>query len=194
MNRSNPAEDFSQIKKQLRELDRQIPVPFAATAKGMKDRLTSPAAAKPFLSHKLAWSAASLLLVAFIGYVLWSPLSSLVATNDSSASNGVQIEAAQETFGTNGFHRMLCRRTTKRELKAPLLQRCVEHRTAMSAIFLKKIRFTIRQKTTDKFSWRSAQSLPLTAVSLPFLKAATPVFFPARTIPPLWRIKFISIP
>ena len=77
MNRSNPAEDFSQIKKQLRELDRQIPVPFAATAKGMKDRLTSPAAAKPFLSHKLAWSAASLLLVAFIGYVLWSPLSSL---------------------------------------------------------------------------------------------------------------------
>ena len=103
MNRSNPAEDFSQIKKQLRELDRQIPVPFAATAKGMKDRLTSPAAAKPFLSHKLAWSAASLLLVAFIGYVLWSPLSSLVATNDSSASNGVQIEAAQETFGTNGI-------------------------------------------------------------------------------------------
>lgn len=103
MNRSNPAEDFSQIKKQLRELDRQIPVPFAATAKGMKDRLTSPAAAKPFLSHKLAWSAASLLLVAFIGYVLWSPLSSLVATNDSSASNGVQIEAAQETFDTNGI-------------------------------------------------------------------------------------------
>ena len=103
MNRSNPAEDFSQIKKQLRELDRQIPVPFAATAKGMKDRLTSPAAAKPFLSHKLAWSAASLLLVAFIGYVLWSPLSSLVATNDSSASNGVQIETAQGTFDTNGI-------------------------------------------------------------------------------------------
>ena len=92
------------------------------------------------------------------------------------------------------FHRMLCRRTTKQGSKAPLLQRCVEHRTAMSAIFLKKIRFTIRQKTTDKFSWRSAQSLPLTAVSLPILKAATPGFFPARTIPPLWRIKFISIP
>ena len=69
----------------------------------MKDRLTSPAAAKPFLSHKLAWSAASLLLVAFIGYVLWSPLSSLVATNDSSASNGVQIETAQGTFDTNGI-------------------------------------------------------------------------------------------
>lgn len=34
MSRSNPAEDFSQIKKQLQQLDQQIPVPFAATAKG----------------------------------------------------------------------------------------------------------------------------------------------------------------
>ena len=40
MSRSNPAEDFSQIKKQLQQLDQQIPVPFAATAKGMKDRLS----------------------------------------------------------------------------------------------------------------------------------------------------------
>ena len=59
MNRSNPAEDFSQIKKQLRELDRQIPVPFAATAKGMKDRLTSPAAAKPF--YPINWPGLPLL-------------------------------------------------------------------------------------------------------------------------------------
>ena len=44
MSRSNPAEDFSQIKKQLQQLDQQIPVPFAATAKGMKDRLSLPAA------------------------------------------------------------------------------------------------------------------------------------------------------
>lgn len=34
MSRSNPAEDFSQIKKQLQQLDQQIPVPVCCHSKG----------------------------------------------------------------------------------------------------------------------------------------------------------------
>lgn len=103
MSRSNPAEDFSQIKKQLQQLDQQIPVPFAATAKGMKDRLSLPAAAKPHLSHKWVWSAAFFLLLAIIGYGLWMPLSPFVATDNTAAGTGgeAQPEAAQKFCDTD---------------------------------------------------------------------------------------------
>lgn len=95
MNRQNPAEDFSSVTQQLQELDRQIPVPFAATAQGMKARLSSPAAPKKSrLVQKWIWSAASLLLVAVIGSVLWPSVKHLASPigNDTTAGEGVALQ------------------------------------------------------------------------------------------------------
>lgn len=112
MNRSNPTEDFSQIKKQLQELDQQITVPFAATAEGMKDRLSSLDSAKLHASHRWAWSAASLLVVAAIGCALWFPRSPfMTSAKNASAADSTEMAAEPEmtvandalTYGSGAF-------------------------------------------------------------------------------------------
>lgn len=102
MNRQTPAEDFSSVAQQLQELDRQIPVPFSATAEGMKARLSSSAAPeKPRTPRKLIWSAASFLLVVAIGCVLWPSAQKLTffATNDTAAPADGEAEVAYQAAG-----------------------------------------------------------------------------------------------
>lgn len=91
MNRQDFEEDFSPVAEKLRELDRQIPVPFAATAQGLQARLSAAAPKKSRLPRKWIWSAASLLLVVVIGCALWPSVQQWVFTvgNDTSAGLGV---------------------------------------------------------------------------------------------------------
>lgn len=88
--------DFDLLAQRLKELDGQIPVPFAATADGMKARLSAPSAAKSHPFGKTAWSVASLIVVAAIGLFSWphlfgsSPLNnrSMGATFTADQSEG----------------------------------------------------------------------------------------------------------
>lgn len=89
MNRQDFEEDFSPAAEKLRELDRQIPVPFAATAQGMKARLSAGAPAKSRLPKKWIWSAASLLLVAVIGCALWPSVQQWVSFVGYDTSAGL---------------------------------------------------------------------------------------------------------
>ena len=86
MNR-NPNEDYSKITTALRQLDDDIPVPYAATAQGMRDRLSAaPKKAKyGFSFRKMIPVMASLVLVV-AGTVLMRPA--------LTASNKMAMEAA----------------------------------------------------------------------------------------------------
>ncbi len=99
MNHRKAEEDFSPVAEKLRELDRQIPVPFAATAQGLQARL-SAASKKSWLPKKWIWSAASLLLVAVIGCALWPSAQQLLFSvgNDTAAGLGAapQMNKAEQ--------------------------------------------------------------------------------------------------
>ncbi|MBR6607606.1 MAG: hypothetical protein IKK98_02940, partial [Oscillospiraceae bacterium] len=67
MNRSKK-EEFSDIQKALRALDRDIPVPYRATAEGLRSRLSAaPEKGSSRFYKKLIPTLASLLLVAAVG-------------------------------------------------------------------------------------------------------------------------------
>ncbi|MDD3193126.1 MAG: beta-propeller domain-containing protein [Oscillospiraceae bacterium] len=102
MNRSDPTEDLLAIAQRMKELDRQVPVPFAATAQGMQARLSSPGAfgdAKAHLPKKWRWSLVSLLLVAVISCALWPALSEFSLLDHAVGSNnakGTQATVAED--------------------------------------------------------------------------------------------------
>ena len=86
MNR-NPNEDYSKITTALRQLDDDIPVPYAATAQGMRNRLSAaPKKTKSgFSFRKMIPVMASLVLVV-AGTVLMRPA--------LTASSKMAMEAA----------------------------------------------------------------------------------------------------
>ena len=95
MNRSDGKEEYAAIQREWQKLDQQIPVPFAATAAGMKARLPSPGAPAKAkrIEHpkKWAWSLASLALVAVISLALWQPASHLFI-QDISKQNAANLQ------------------------------------------------------------------------------------------------------